>query len=347
MPFCRVLVGSAASGARTQKMFCVRPIVFSDIDGVQLFAAPLARALAPGLPQHVHVWASSARMGPGRKPRSATASKPVQASWQLTVEGGLLKVPTVVGSVKEHYKGRDIAFVPVAATTPWLCEMVAGQCASKRPLGRCSIIATLRKLLIQDDASIVLPAGDDKMNQLFDQDDEPEKVATPKIKRPRGRAAEAFVKAVVEVRVPVPSVMLDAPEESGKAAPVEATGATPAEAGERSLLMLRCSDLAPRIEIDALPWLVAVLQTEREARGVPLIKKRADSRKGDIWWDFTNSLWRGRFYDAEGKEHSRSQCVLRRLRGDLTHLDFQDAKARVFEEMVHWRDELLGRASAS
>jgi hypothetical protein len=139
------------------------------------------------------------------------------------------------------------------------------------------MIATLRKLLIQDDASIDLPAGDDKMNQLFDQDDEPEKVATPKIKRPRGRAAEAFVNAVVEVRVPVPSVMLDAPEESGKAAPVEATGATPAEAGERSLLMLRCSDLAPRIEIDALPWLVAVLQTEREARGVPLIKKRADS----------------------------------------------------------------------
>ena len=346
MPFCRVLVGSAASGARTQKMFCVRPIVFSDIDGVQLFAAPLARALAPGLPQHVHVSAGPS-MGPGRKPRRATASKPVQASWQLTVEGGLLKVPTVVGSVKEHYKGRDIDFVPVAATTPWLCEMVAGQCASKRPLGRCSIIATLRKLLIQDDASIVLPAGDDKMNQLFDQDDEPEKVATPKIKRPRGRAAEAFVKAVVEVRVPVPSVMLDAPEESGEAAPVEATGATPAEAGERLLLMLRCSDLTPRIEIDALPWLVAVLQTEREARGVPLIKKRADSKKGDIWWDFTNSLWRGRFYDAEGKEHSRSQCVLRRLRGDLTHLDFQDAKARVFEEMVHWRDELLGRASAS
>ena len=78
--------------------------------------------------------------------------------------------------------------------------------------------------------------------------------------------------------------------------------------------------------------------TEREARGAPLIKKRAESKKGDTWWDFTNSLWRGRFYDAEGKEHSR---VLRRLRGDLADLDFQDAKARVFEEMVHWRDELL------
>ena len=91
-------------------------------------------------------------MGPGRKPKSATASKPVQVTWQLTVVGGMLKVPTVVESVKEHCKGRDITFVPVAANTPWLCEMVAGQCASKRPLGRCSIIATLRKLLIQDDA---------------------------------------------------------------------------------------------------------------------------------------------------------------------------------------------------
>jgi hypothetical protein len=84
--------------------------------------------------------------------------------------------------------------------------------------------------------------------------------------------------------------MLDAPEESGEAAPAEATGAAPAVAGERSLLMLRCSDLATRIEIDALPWLVAVLQAEQEARGVPLIKKRAESKKGDIWWDFTNSL---------------------------------------------------------
>ena len=60
----------------------------------------------------------------GRKPRSEKASKPVQASWQLTVEGGLLKVPTVVGSVKEHYKGRVITFVTVTAITPWLCEMV-------------------------------------------------------------------------------------------------------------------------------------------------------------------------------------------------------------------------------
>ena len=107
----------------------------------------------------------------------------------MAVVGGMLKVPTVVESVKEHYKGRDITFVPVAATTPWLCEMVAGQCASKHPLGRCSIIATLRKLFIQRDAPIVLPAGDDKMNSLFDQDDEPEKEATPKIKRPRGREA--------------------------------------------------------------------------------------------------------------------------------------------------------------
>ena len=107
------------------------------------------------------------------------------------------------------------------------------------------------------------------------------------------------------------------------------------------MLMLRCSDLTPRIEVDADSWLVDVLRAERETRGVPLMKPRAESKKGEIWWDFTNSLWRGRFYDASGHMHERSQSVRRRLHGDLLHLPFEDAKARVFDEMIQWRDELL------
>ena len=93
---------------------------------------------------------------------------------------------------------------------------------------------------------------------------------------------------------------------------------------------------------------MSVLQAEREARGVPLIKKRAESKNGDIWWEFTNSLWRARCYDAEGTEHNRSQCVRRRrICGDLVNMSLEEAKARVVEEMVLWRDELLGGVSAS
>ena len=290
-------------------------------------------------------------MGPGRKTKIATARRPAQVTWQLTVNGGLLKAPAVVETAQEHYKGRDITFVSVSASTPWLCEMVSGQCASKRPLARCGMIGTLRKLLIEDDASVVASGADDKMSALFDEGDEPEKEATPKIKRPRGRAAGDFVKTVVEVRVPVLAAQVDenhaASGEPERVAPVEAAGTASAEAETRSMLMLRCSDLTPRIEIDALPWLVAALQAEREARGVPLIKKRAEPKKGDILWDFTNSLWRARCYDAEGEEHTRSQCVRRRLRGDLTGLTLEEAKARVYAEMVQWRDELPGGVSAS
>ena len=278
-------------------------------------------------------------MPPGRKPNSAHARKLVLMSWELTVKGGMLKAPAVVETIKELYKGRDVTFVAVTGSTPWLCEMVAGVCASKRPLARCSIITTLRKLLIQDDATMVLPPSDVKMAALFDGDDEPEKEATPKIKRPRGRAADEFVPTVVEVRVPVPSV---------EAAPEEATRAAPAEAGERPMLMLRCSHLTPRIEVDAISWLVDVLRAERETRGVPLMKPRAERKKGEIWWDFTNSLWRGRFYDVSGEMHERSQSVrLRRRHGDLMNLPFEDAKARVFDEMIQWRDELLGPSRLS
>jgi hypothetical protein len=160
-----------------------------------------------------------------------------------------------------------------------------------------------------------------------------------------------FVKTLIEVRAPVLAAQVDenhaASGEPERVAPAEAAGSASAEAETRSMLMLRCSDLTPRIEIDALPWLVAALQAELEARAVPLIKKGAEPKKGDRWWDFTNSLWRARCYDAEGEEHTRSQCVRRRLRGDLTGLIFEEAKARVYAEMVQWRDELPGGVSAS
>ena len=118
-------------------------------------------------------------MGPGRKPKDLADTRPVQVSWQLTITGGHQKTPTVVETDKAEHEGREITFVSVSAVTPWLCEMVAGQCASKRPLARCSIIGQLRKLMLQDAPQLPATSRDDKMAALFDADDEPEKEATP------------------------------------------------------------------------------------------------------------------------------------------------------------------------
>ena len=79
-------------------------------------------------------------MGAGRKAKTATARRPVLTRWELTVHGGHLKAPAVVATTTVNHEGRDVSFVTISAVTPWLCEVVAGQCASKRPLARCGII---------------------------------------------------------------------------------------------------------------------------------------------------------------------------------------------------------------
>ncbi len=113
--------------------------------------------------------------------------------------------------------------------------------------------------------------------------------------------------------------------------------AASAEAETRSLLTLRCNAIPPRIEIHALAWLVTVLQFGREAGGIPLTKSRAERRKGDIWWDFTNDLWRCRSYNAKGAVEVHSKSVRPRMSKDLTGLSFAEAKSTVYEEMVLWR----------
>jgi hypothetical protein len=131
-----------------------------------------------------------------------------------------------------------------------------------------------------------------------------------------------FEDSVVKVRVPASAVLeaaafVDAEKaasaEPERAAVAVAKRTASAEAETRSLLMLRCSDVAPRVEIDALAWLVIVLQDEREAHGNPLAKSRAEKQKGDIWWDFTNDAWRCRSYNATGEVEERSKSVHPRM----------------------------------
>ena len=295
-------------------------------------------------------------MGPGRKPKNATDRRPVLVSWQLAVNGGHLKAPAVVGTKTVQHQGRDVSFVSVSAVTPWLCEMVAGQCASKRSLARCSITGQLRKLMVEDAPELPVASTNDKMAALFDEGEEAEKVATPKVKKPRGPAVLSFEDTVVKVRVPASAVFAEAApvdaEQAASAEPeraafAEAKRAAPAEAETRSLLMLRCSDMAPRIEIDALAWLVTVLQDERQARGIPSMKPRAENHKGDIWWDFTNDIWRCRSYNEKGEVEMHSKGVRPRVLKDLKGFSFAEAKSLVYEEMVLWRVGQNGGVAAS
>ena len=232
-------------------------------------------------------------MGAGRKAKTATARRPVQTSWELTVRGGHLKAPMVVPTTTVNHKGQDVSFVAVSAVTPWLCEMVAGQCASKRLLARCGMIGQLRKLLAEEPPELPLRAApaNDMMESLLDDGEISEKeIATPKRSHIK-KGASPLKDTVVKVKVPAPAV-LDAAAfvDAEQAASAEPKRAAAAEAVNRSFLMLQCTDLAPRIEVDALAWLVCVLQEERIAHGIPNTKPRAENQKGDIWWDFINDL---------------------------------------------------------
>ena len=119
-------------------------------------------------------------MGAGRKPKIATDRRPVLTSWELTVHGGHLKAPMVVPTTTVKHKGRDVSFVAVSAVTGWLCEMVAGQCASKRPLARCGIIGQLRKLLGEGAPEFPADPSNDMMNSLLDEGEIYDTVTTPK-----------------------------------------------------------------------------------------------------------------------------------------------------------------------
>ena len=143
---------------------------------------------------------------------------------------------------------------------------------------------------------------------------------------------------MVKVKVPA-SAVLDAAAfvDAEQAASAEPKRAAAAEAVNRSFLMLRCTDMAPRIEVDALAWLVCVLQEERLAHGIPNTSKRAENQKGDIWWDFNNDLWRCRTYNAEKEVQMHTRGVRPRMLKGLKDCSFAQAKSLVYEEMVLWR----------
>ena len=182
-----------------------------------------------------------------KRPRT-TSQVPVSFELQMSVRGGRLKKPTVIPMDVAMHGGAECRFTLVTHRTPWLCEMVSGVRHWSSPLKGASILRKLRKLVMNHEtaATAVLqgsedPVMDDKMAGLVDSEDESPEVRTP-VKSKRLKAQEP---TVIEVKVPV-------------SATAENTGAVET----RTMLLLRCSDLQVRIELDALPWLVQQMQTE-------------------------------------------------------------------------------------
>ncbi len=308
----------------------------------------------------------------GRK-AAAKAVQPVHAKWCLTLSGGLLKSPAAVETTTARHDDRDVHFLHVTGITPWLCLMVCGEGACKRPLSRCTIIGKLRKLVYGADCDAGSGDGirgcgvadgirgggaklddDDKMAALLDDvGDEPELAPTPRAKRHRSARVPD---EVVSITVPQSAVACDpadakpadaVPADAGSVAdvvdvlPADAGLAADA-AGDRSMLCLRRKDnRGLYIEIDALSWLVHTLRMERDAGGVKLHPQKSERKTGDIWWDFANSRWNCAVQVADGSWQKRGQPVRCRMASDLSNMTFEDAKARVYEEMKAWRAEQL------
>ncbi len=80
-------------------------------------------------------------------------------------------------------QGRDVSF-ECFDRYPADVREGRGAVCQQRPLARCSIIGQLRRLTVGDSPQLPAASNNDKMAALFDEGDEAEKVATPKVKKP-------------------------------------------------------------------------------------------------------------------------------------------------------------------
>ena len=255
--------------------------------------------------------------------------RPVQVEMQMTVKGGLLKGNRLVNSCKVAHEGEEVTLVSVSHQDSWLCEMVSGKAASRRPLKRTTMLQQLRRLICSDGPTSSLEGGGavvvvDKMQDLEFDDSEPETAPTPKKRRRQpGQPADVVPDGVV-VKVSVPS------------------NASSLEELRSIRVMKKASSLW--IEVDALPWLVHALRIEHDTGGVPsptLVLPDSPEAAFGIHWDFRDDRWVAKAMDHNEQVVRRSGPVRRRMvkDGDLCKLTFVEAKARVYQEMVAWLAE--------
>ena len=68
----------------------------------------------------------------------------MQVQTETTIRGGVGRKHHVLAIERFLFEDRESSFVHVSPNEAWLCEVVAGQSFSRRPLGRSSIFKHLR-----------------------------------------------------------------------------------------------------------------------------------------------------------------------------------------------------------
>ena len=246
----------------------------------------------------------------------------VQITMQLTVKGGLLNQPRCLEAIPAVCEGREVQFVAISNSDDWLCHMASGKGKSTRPLARCKVMVELRRKSKDPgsptDSSPTDSAIVDPMNDMLFEDSAPAKLVclTPnKNKQRRETSSSAPTASSFEV---VPVLMKACP---GASADVELTQVLILTQGPKML-----------IDVDALSWLLNYLMDELDSSGVDPVLESPKKFEAALWWDFRDDCWAWRSTTSKRKTASvRRRMVDGR---DLEGLSFEEAKQRVYDEIV-------------
>jgi hypothetical protein len=265
----------------------------------------------------------------------AAAWAPVQVKTETAIRGGVGRKHHVLSIERFEFEDREASFVHVSPLEGWLCEIVAGQVASRRPLSRSNIFKLLRDALGSEVADSIGAgaAQDDRMQDLGFEDSPSSSQSPPSKthKRPRGPSCKGVAVRKVTVPADPPSV----PAVAGNA------GQAAVAADREVLAATKMNKLF--LEVDALSWLVCFLRREFEAGFVPALESApaaAEDTPGGakLWWDFRDECWVGRERPSLPGDKRRRQRKSVRSRmapcGDLHHLTFEDAKAFCYDELA-------------
>ncbi len=264
----------------------------------------------------------------------AAAWTPVQVKTETAIRGGVGRKHHVLSIERFDFEDRETPFVVVSPNEAWLCEVVAGQCASRRPLTRSGIFKRLRDALSREEADCIGDgaAKDDRMQELSSMADDSQSSSPSPPAKSNKRSRNVSYKGVGLRKVKVPANLPAVPAVAGNAG-------QPAAAADREVLAaIKMNKLF--IAVDDLSWLVWYLRCEFEAGFVPAVVSAPTvavdtSGSSRIWWDFRDECWVGREQPMHESRRQRKSVRSRMAPGcDLHHMTFEDAKAFCYDELA-------------
>ena len=262
---------------------------------------------------------------------------PVQIQQGLTIKGGLMRKAQVVPTKLFDYEGRQVTMVAISKSELWLSPIVAGTCASTRPLSRCQIFKRIWDLLGGGPLQPTHALQADKMADLNFEDDVADADGSPSSpvsqKHKRSKVPNKLREAVVD-RVGVPA-------SASAAAVLGPAGAGGAAAADLRHVIAARDKTKLYLEVDALSWLVQFVREEIVTGGVAAVVDEpvpdAASSGPNIFWDFHNDCWAARTKGSSCKDAVRTRSFVKcRMKPgkDLENCTFAEAKQRVYEELA-------------